>query len=233
MKRLVSLLIVWASCLTMFGQHDFGIKLNGGLSKISGYRNNTNAISKYGFAPSGQGGLFYDLNFGKRSLIGVELLFSQIGGKEERKIIDLDNFGNQIGVYSTSNLDYHISYFTIPIYYGVKINRLTINFGVQTSFTLASRGHVIGEASYSGGVLKFEDEGKLNITNFDFGLRAGLMYKLTKRIAAEATYYHGISNIMGPTAPADWNWKVQQITIGLRYKLLVLKKEDKLTKEKG
>ena len=232
MTRLLSILILSTICLTTFGQHDFGIKLNGGLSKITANRNTSNTTSKYSFAPSGQGGLFYNLNLGKRSLIGAELLFSQIESKEEMKIIYTDNFGNPTGEFGTTNLDYHISYFSIPVYYGFKIKSLTINLGVQTSFAFASRGHWISKAPYNGSTLTFEDEGKLNIDSYDFGPRAGLIFNLSKRIAVEATYYYGINNILSTTAPPEWNWKIQQITLGLRYKFFMLVKKDKPTEEK-
>ncbi len=231
MTRLFSILILLTIRLTTFGQHDFGIKLNGGLSKITANKYISNVTSKYSFAPSGQGGLFYNLNYGKKSLIGVELLFSQIESKEESKAT-YTYFGNPTEGFGITNIDYHISYFSIPIYYGFKIKKLTINLGVQTSFAFASRGHSIDKTTYNGNTFTSENESKLNIDKFDFGPRTGLLFNLSKRFAFEATYYYGLNNILSNTAPPDWKWKIQQITIGLRYKFFTLIKKDKPTEEK-
>lgn len=130
-----------------------------------------------------------------------------------------DNSGNPTGEFGTTNLDYHISYLSIPIYYGLKIKNLTINLGIQTSFALASRGHWISKMPYNGAVLTFEDASELNIDSYDFGPKAGISYNINKHFSAEASYYYGVSNILSPTAPSEWKWKIQQITIGLRYKL--------------
>lgn len=233
MKSLFSIGIFFTICSTTSAQNDFGIKINGGLSKITANRELTNATSEYKFAPSGQGGLFYNLHPGKRSLIGAELLFSMIESKETMKITYNDKFGNPLNDYFITNLDYHISYFSIPVYYGYKIKGLTINLGAQASLALSSRGHWIGTAPSNGSILTFEGEDELNIDSYDFGPRAGIMYDLSKRLAVEASYYYGINNILSNTAPPEWIWKIQQITLGLRYKFFTHNRKDSSTVKSG
>jgi opacity protein-like surface antigen len=232
MTRLFSILISLIICLKALGQHELGIKLNGGLSKIKANRNISLTSSKFIFSPSGQGGIFYNLNLGKKSLIGVEFLFSQIESKEETKMLSTDNFGNINGEYGKINYDYHISYFSIPVYYGLKVKNMIINLGVQTSFAIASRGHWIVREDFNGIILTFEDESKINIDSYDFGPRAGVIFNLYKRFGIEATYYYGINNIMSSTAPPEWNWKIQQFTLGLCYKFLFFTKKEKPIEDK-
>lgn len=225
-----------------FGQHEFGIKINGGLSKITANLNLSNGSTRYSFAPSGQVGLFYNINFGKKSQLTVEPLFSQIGSKEKMQFNSyLDNLGNPVEKLATINIDYHISYFSIPIYYGFKIKGLTLNLGLQTSLAIANRLYYVSNTPNGGSIALSKDEeftfknkgkGKSNIDFYDFGLRSGLVFNLNKRFAIEATYYYGINNILGTNAPSKWNWKVQQITIGLRYTFLKRVKDNKPPEEK-
>jgi opacity protein-like surface antigen len=223
MKRLELIFIFLLSQLVVPAQQDFGVKLNGGISKVEANRNLTNP-TKLGFAPSGHGGLFYNLHLGKRSSIGLELLFMQIEGKEHMKIIYTDRFGVPTGEYGTDDLNYHISYLSLPIYYGFKVKKFTFNIGAQAGIVLANNAREKTRVSYNGEPLSLENEGRMNIDVYDFGARAGIIYNLYKKFSVEAVYYYGINNILAKTAPAGWNWTVQQLTLGVRYKIFTIKK---------
>jgi hypothetical protein len=220
MKRFFLILISFKICLATFGQFDFGIKVTGGLSKITANRYLSNTTSKYFFVPSGQVGFFYNRNFLKKSIIGADLLLSEIRGKEEMK--SSYNLGGPALEFGISNLNYRIFYLSFPIYYGFKIKSFTINLGTQTSLALASRATWISKRTYNGSIINTEGNGKLNIDLYDFGPRVMLTFNFLEKFAIEATYYYGINNIMSNTAPPSWNWKVQQITFGLHYRFLSL-----------
>ncbi|MEO6169242.1 MAG: hypothetical protein ABIO46_04725, partial [Chitinophagales bacterium] len=64
-----------------------------------------------------------------------------------------------------------------------------------------------------------ENKYQLNIDAFDFGPRAGLIFNLSDNFNIEATYYHGMNNILTNTLPDSWKWNVQQMTVGVRYKI--------------
>ncbi len=212
-----------------WSQHSLGVKAAGGLSKVTTLRPLTNTESKFIFAPSGQAGLFYKFNFGRSSSVGAELLFSQIEGRENMKSYYSDLMGNLTAEYFTTKLDYHLSCLSLPVYYGFTYREFTIHLGGQVSYVLKSRGHWITEACVNNETIQFEDEGELNLDGYDFGPRAGLMFNLSKQFAIEASYYYGLNNILANPTPEGWDWKVQQMMLGLRYKLWRAEKKEKDT----
>jgi len=206
--------------ITTIGQQKWGVKVGGGISKITNSMEPSNGTITISYAPSGQGGLYYYLSLGKSSSLGAELLFSQIEGKEklemEIKTPEVMNFGH----YSSLAFK-HISYLSLPFYYGFTIKRLTINAGFQVAYALASSGREKNVLTIYG--FPFNEIGSsnrkiddINIKKWDFGPRAGITYPLTDRLELEATYYYGINNIQKGD-PVLWESKVQQMTFGVRY----------------
>lgn len=226
MKRYVVLSLLMAACLCSSGQQEAGFKVNGGLSKLIVDRDIVNTNSEYYFALSGQAGFFYNLHPGKRSVIGTELLFSQIEGREEMEIVYAGNVSNAPAAYGTSNIDYHISYIAVPVYFGFKMDALTLNIGVQASYALASLGQIRGRAPTNGTTVSFEQSSELGINRFDYGARAGLMFNLSRLFDVEATYYYGANNLSPAFNIGHWNWKIQQLTLGLRYKIIAGPRND-------
>lgn len=206
----------------MSGQHKLGLKINGGLSKISNSFNSSNSNGTDKFTLSGQTGFFFNMNLGAKSVLGGELLFNQIEGKDNFRIEFTDATGNSVG-FSNGNIFKHISYLSVPIYYGIKFNKTLVNVGFQTSFVLANSGRQKGKATLNGEEseidLKYD---KLFIDRMDFGPRAGIIFDLNDNFAVEGTFYYGIKNLLG--SPSSFTWKIQQATVGFRYTFLEIKK---------
>lgn len=218
MKNLLTILALLILNLTALGQHHLGLKVNGGISRMSNSSNPSNSTNTVHLAPSGNGGLFYNYELGGKSILGADLLFTQIGGIEKIEF-DLTSNGDIIG--NTAGTMYkHISYLSLPIFYGIKLNDLTINIGFQFSYAITSSGRQKGEATINGERKTFDTKfDKLNIDPFDFGPRAGLAYSITDNFAIEGTYYYGINNIIAKDGPS-WTWRIQQATIGIKYAFL-------------
>jgi len=89
-----------------------------------------------------------------------------------------------------------------------------------------------GQAPDNGSIFTWDrHSGKLNIDSYDYGVRAGLLFKLSDKFSIEANYYYGINNIL-KIYINNMKWKVQQMTVGLRYKFISIggqksKKENK------
>ncbi|MBI4930217.1 MAG: PorT family protein [Bacteroidetes bacterium] len=220
MKRLFFILTSSTIYLTASGQHDIGLTANGGLSYLSTKLTSSQTTQKFYFVPSGHGGLFYNFHLGDKSLLGTELLFIQIEGKERSQIPVTDQYGNPTGQFIVQDIRRHISYFGIPIYYGYKIKKLTINLGFQILFTLTSSGHSEYQSPIPIIILPPISD-KLNIDSYDYGARTALTYNLTNKFSIETTYYYGLHNIF-KGSPDWWIWKTQEVTVGLRYKLFSL-----------
>ncbi|MFK8037668.1 MAG: outer membrane beta-barrel protein [Crocinitomicaceae bacterium] len=199
----------------VLGQHSLGLKINGGLSRISNNIAPANSIEIPRFTLSGQAGFFYSLQFRSKSVLGVELLFNQIEGKEKFEFDFTDENGNNAG-YATGATYRHISYLSLPIYYGFKLNNLLVNIGFQTSLLLASNSQLKGLATTNNEVIKMDNKFELPVDNYDFGPRLGVSFQLNDMFAIESTYYYGMKNIIENSNPL-LVWRVQQVTLGLRY----------------
>ncbi|MDT8411557.1 MAG: outer membrane beta-barrel protein [Vicingaceae bacterium] len=219
--KIVLSLNFYIICLTTYSQHTVGVNLAGGWSKISTEINSSNLTQDYTFMPSYQGGLSYNFHFNNKSIIGAELLFSKIRGQEHSKSPTTDEFGNPTGQLIIGNVDRHISYLSIPVYYGLNYKKLTVNIGVQTSFVISSSDLATTSApDGNGNMLYFETKSdKMPIKNFDFGARAGLSFSLTNNITIESFYYYGLLNIHEGNTRI-WKWSIQQLAVGIKYNFI-------------
>jgi len=66
----------------------------------------------------------------------------------------------------------------------------------------------------------------LIIDNYDYGSILGLSYEITDKIIVGGNFYYGINNIL-ENEMNDWKWQNQQITIGLKYLFMQIKKNKK------
>jgi hypothetical protein len=212
MHRIFLILISQIISSVSSGQGEIGIKANGGLSKAVLIGDFGNVNSNASFVFSGQGGLYYNSHIGKKSLLGVELLISRIAGYEEMKFVLNDGSGNP-PLFGTVNLDYRISYLVLPVYYGHKIGKLTITLGVQPGLAMSERIH---QESQDVFLFPFGVRAK-RLDPFDWGIRTGLLYPLSKSLSLEASYYNGMDSSPDSRPGDSWAWKVQQITLGLRW----------------
>ncbi|HET6557045.1 MAG TPA: outer membrane beta-barrel protein [Prolixibacteraceae bacterium] len=234
LKRTFIPIIFIAFHLTTFGQHQLGVKVSGGISRIYGalgtdnfswYPNSIPTTSS-SFSPSFQAGFYYLLPTGKNASLGAELLFSKVQGSQTET---WDHYYNNEQVsYGTRSIYEDISYLSLPVYFGVTYRRLTINGGFQFSYLLSSSGSVrinstqttdINNDNPRGYLYSGErDLNNLAIKEVDFGPRAGFVYQLTNKLSMEGMFYYGLNNInLLPSSEAEL--KIQQMTLGIRYAL--------------
>lgn len=213
MKQLLfTILLTLTVQLSVFAQHDFGLKASGGLSYIATTDDGYYSINgKDYFQPSAQAGLYYNLHIKSRFSFTAELLYSLVKSK---KYFELINYSAPNGPYNKATSRSGISYLAIPIYFGYNIKKLNINLGFQTAFELANSG--VGEITDSNTGTITSTKIKLDIKNMDFGARVGLNYQFSKRFAVEALYYFGVINIAKSTYLESTS-KIQQILLGIRY----------------
>ena len=210
----------------VFGQHTFGVKISGGVSRISSSLTFINGTLKTLYTPSGQGGLFYNFKLGDKSNVGAELLFLQIEGREKIRPHDIVDFNGNIIGHGGSDFYKHISYIGLPVYYGFKINKIIVNVGFQASIAIASSARDKGQFTVNGNTIKWDNKtNDLRVDAYDYGPRVGIVFNLNDHFALEGTYYYGINNILNSNI-IDWVWKVQQATIGLRYTFITTKKNE-------
>ncbi|MEO8762357.1 MAG: outer membrane beta-barrel protein, partial [Bacteroidia bacterium] len=182
---------------------------------------------------------FYNLPIRNHEVFGVELLFTQIESKEQ--IVDTfgtayKNYPNgAIPLISTNTVSKHISYLSLPVHYGINVKKFTFNVGMQFSVRLLSSAKEVIQDSYTNNASGYGfvltpstatyNYKRLIIKDVDFGETVGILYHLTNKFAIEGNYYYGFNNIY-PNSRRTTQWKTQQITLGLRYAFLALKKKE-------
>ncbi|HEY3371571.1 MAG TPA: outer membrane beta-barrel protein [Prolixibacteraceae bacterium] len=233
-KHLFVLVCLIAINSWAFGQQQFGVKVSGGISRLYGAledHNHPPGTMTTSFSPSGQAGLYYNFPVGKNSAIGAELLYSHVEGGQTYQWNFKDDNYTDVKSLESNGSDYtfeQISYLSLPVYYGYTFKRLTINAGFQISYAFSSAGH--NESNYVIIIIDENDDlykrgGGMNrelnalpIKDFDFGPRAGVIYRLTNRLSIEGMFYYGIQNINQITTSVE-ELKIQQMTLGIRYAL--------------
>ena len=215
MKQIILPLVFVLSSTSLIGQHSLGIKANFGASKLkTSYSYSTDHIDY--FKPSGQLGFTYKYILSNRSIIGSELLFYQIRGKEHANLALSNDFGDPIGILKL-DIWRNISYLGLPLYYGYNFKNFTFCIGIQTSVTLFSSGKERSEYPDLNGdpVITENEFSGLNIDMLNVGPIASIKYNLTDKSALELMYYYGVNNIQQDIQ--DWKLNPHLLTVGLLY----------------
>lgn len=217
MKRLITLLALLTSLTNAFAQYNIGIKANGGVSNIIQDDWSTADTKKAPLTPSWHGGLFFNYNLDEESLISAELLVVQIESKTYLESPNYNMSGVPTGDISASDIWKHITYLSIPVYYGYKINKFNLNLGISASLLLQSSLREKAQTTFAGTVFDTDTTyNKMKIDKFDFGVNAQVVYNITDKIGVEGTYYYGVNNLLLPEI--EGSWRNQQITLGIRYR---------------
>lgn len=213
-------LILFALHLTCFAQHTLGVKAGGGLSKIPTARDEDLTVQKNYFTFSDAEGVYYDFRLKKRHSFSAELLFAQVRGKERLEYYSTGQAGNLTGYYFIEDYNRFISYVGIPVYYNFRHKGLHVNLGFQAMLAMKSRGRLKGENGQNSVSTPFDTKvNNLNISNYSYGPRAGLIVRVYKKLSAEAVLYYGINTVLADEPAFSYLWKIQQLTIGIKYRL--------------
>lgn len=206
------LIITLIQCSDSLAQHQVGFKLAGSASKIVYDFNDIDGEYSSSFCRTFETGFYYNYHF-KNSLIGAELDYFLIKGKEMYR-----------GINSLDSNFTRISYVAVPIYYGIKIKKITIYAGAVIAFNLyseqASKGHY--HASYPGGGPSDDFNwnhgyNHIKLDLLDYGLRTGIVYNVNRWLGIEGSYYYGLNSIYLNTTSGVSSWRNQQISLGVRF----------------
>jgi hypothetical protein len=221
-KGILSTLVFMFFCYTAIGQHNIGLKINGGIcyfttkAKTDRFQQTT---QRFYLQPSGQTGLYYNFQFANKFSIGTEILFVPIYGKEYREIHYADYNGTLTGEYSKNNVYRHVYFLGIPVYCGYNFKKVNINFGCQTNISLIGEGKDKGQAFLQGNSYTWDNKWeKFTTFYFDIGTYAAIRYAFIKELSIELNYYLGLTNLIKDrTLKNYWKWKVQQLSVGVCY----------------
>ena len=224
MKKTVCTIIILILFLSAVGQHKFGIKLNGGVSQIHRTEENNSAYKTH-FKLSAGSGVYYNFGFGKNSYIGIDVAIIRIQGHEHFESTQTFNEFNGtifIPVVMNNQFEYYrkLYYLGLPLYYGLKFKKVSINIGGQISVVIKNKFIWQGSSQYSDGRNPYShtsNEIELGTGKFDLGGRVGLTYNVTEKIGLNGNYYIGKNKIDKSRNYPSEKELIQQITIGINY----------------
>jgi len=208
----------------LFGQSDIGFKASV-ISSFVAFRDVSDlhiaiANQKNLISPSGQIGFFYSHTFNKKSSFETDLMFNQV---ESRTSYDQNMLNYNEGLSAASyNSDYreesrmHLSYLSLPVYYGYKIRKFTFYLGFQTSLKLGASYTIVSHSS--GYTLSGGSQPLSNIDNIDYGPKAGITWRLSNYLNLEGNWYYGLNNIThDPDLKNYREYRIRQVSLGIRY----------------
>ena len=220
MRRYFFVLLYALIYIPCSAQHTLGLKAGGGLSKIPTARNENLTVQKDYFTFSGAEGVYYDYRLKKRHSFSAELLFVQVRGTERLEYYSSGQAGNLTGYYFIEDYSRFICYAGIPVYYNFRYKGFHVNLGFQTMLAMKSRGRIKGETGQNSVSTPLDTKiNKLDISNYSYGPRAGVIVRVYKKLSAEAVLYYGINTVLADQPAFSYLWKIQQLTIGIRYRL--------------
>ncbi|HNQ42725.1 MAG TPA: porin family protein [Saprospiraceae bacterium] len=197
-------------------QKDFGARLNTGFSKMVIDRNDEGISQKNFYIFSALSGLYASFYTNENSFIGTELLYNRVSGEEEI-VFNIRTGSGLSSKVETITLNYrrHISYLSVPVYYGFLSDRFLVRAGVQLSMLLQSDESLKYDVpDYI--MVNYTQPGRLDIDKYDYGLLIGLGYRFYDNAEFEISYYHGLNDIYDGQDNAT-TWRNSQFTAGFRY----------------
>ncbi len=223
MKNLYLLTLAVLFAFNSSAQHDFGLSLNGALSKTietENYILNTLHKIEYQslYNPSYNFGIYYNLHISKHLLFGSDILFTEIEGNEIIDITYIENPG-----YSYNTYRKHLSYLSLPVYFGLKFEKTSFYIGFMPSLLLKSKELWKRTVVHNEIVSHDRADRYLSCYDADYGPKIGLRYNIKDNLIIEASYYYGLKRI---NEYENRTWKNQQISLGFRYTLFTTKKPE-------
>jgi len=208
MKRYLLVLLSLLVTGSILGQSRFGLRADLGISRSYGRQDELK------MHPAAQGGIFYELDLGQKSILGGKLMFTQIEIKDEDKgHVTAGNYT----YFIATRTNYHLSYLSIPLYYGFKFNSISVNLGVEPSYHLINASNRKTETLING-VKNTTISNYSSFSNlFDIGTRIGVVYHFNDKLNLEVQYYLDLNKIIGDDIYQSYTDRVDQLTIGIAY----------------
>jgi len=98
--------------------------------------------------------------------------------------------------------------------------------GLQLNLILLSKEQQKGVSPLdSGGYYFWKSESRAHLSSPNLGIKTGAFYKLSNKLELELNYYYGILNVSSSKSLSHYyDFRVRQLTFGIRYKLNAHKK---------
>lgn len=216
-RRVLWVAVLLTASFSFFGQSYLGVKADAGVSKMGNYPGvDASSITSY-FQFSWRSGFTYSYRFKGISAIGVDLLYSNIAGREV--------ISNPSGIPSSSlTSTQNLSYIAIPLYYTAHVKRFSVSAGGCLMFLVG--GWTSGQIKQNYNGTNYESSQKNykpNISTLDAGIIGSISYRVWKHLSVSLNGYYSLTPIFkgnqqfGANGGYGWSGRIIQFTGGLIY----------------
>ena len=222
--KLILVVFLTTPIITFAQTLNFGLTMNAGPGWVSSNLPHGGDYHQ-GSSISGTAGLFLEKRLSKKSLVGAEVLWAQMGGMDVIENVALIMWTgtppNQVLTdvgWQTYQYLLQASYVGLPVYYKFSLSKWGLKGGVQSNLFLFSSARYDSFGELNGE--PFTQQGtsdNIHFRQFDFGPRMGLEYQLSKRLRLRMDYYYGLTDITGRDYP--WQRRNRQLNFGLNYSI--------------
>lgn len=218
-KSCFSLIVLLALGTLAQGQHDLGLRLNGGISRINISESTAAEKTQDNWRPSVSGGLYYTYSPPiKNSRVTAQLSFSQINGTQVQSgMVDYNGVDE---VEGRSTFKRQLSFADLSLSAGFVCGLLTVDLGLQAAYTISAKEDVTQELTFvaEDSTSSFgSNDRTLDVVQLDYGLRLAIAYQIKDQFFLEGTYYNGLKNLKDLNNAGDALWTAQRFGVGIRY----------------
>jgi hypothetical protein len=218
-KYRLIVLLFFLNNSTVFSQGLIGFKTNLGLSMIMtktnpALKNMERRIPGLYFESGFYFHYFFNSSSTLKPMIGAEFLGSQVNDRIQIFTVFQDPFGGSAGSLK-EDIWRELTYISYPVYFGITLNKVSLNFGIQFSNLFSSKQRDRVDVEFSGEHTITETKSEVwGIVHNDYGIRQGVIYNYSKRVLFEANYYAGLKNLLENSLP-EFKWNVLHASVGV------------------
>jgi len=119
------------------------------------------------------------------------------------------------------DIERHITYLSIPVYYTYRISSWKLGLGIQTSFAMASSDVETSNGTRNGMPYYYQvSKNGLDIIMYDIGPKLYVIYGISRRFIVDLDYYHGVvpinNNMTGYSSQSLQN---EELSLGVGFKI--------------
>ncbi len=212
---IIAPLFTFSQDMEVIVKDKLGFKAEIGASKVYEIRENlSNNNFKQVWGPSFSFGLFYERFLSGKSFLSAELKYNHLTSTTVIEDVLFADISGEIK-YADIPYDFRFSYFSVPVYYTYKIGRFSPNIGFNLSLLLSDRLTVT--APPFAGLPENVQHEAINSDQIDYGARIGLGYDISRRVSIDATYYHGLNDIIDWDTNGELEWYNRQVMVGVKF----------------
>lgn len=208
MKKLVLIIAISFFSIYALGQEtkdaanmessiSLGFKFNAGASEVR----ESFTANPFNFVPDNK--LQFAYNFGilthykfdVNNGIGLEVFYNKVNGLDHLGEDYIDGNGEKFGS-GYRDIERHLSYLSIPVYYTYSISKWRFGIGIQTSFALSATNVQTFNGTRNGMPYYYQvTNNDYKIKDYDVGPKLCIFYKLSDNLVLNADYYIGVTTV--------------------------------------